>query len=104
MNEPTSDGMRLARAWHQSLADVRGLERALRDAEEVLRNAERDLAQFLVPKDAVAGESFCLAFGNTFLEAKLKREIAYEEGSGKEVEIEPRCVLSWRNGLIPKGW
>lgn len=56
--------------WKAAFEEVQQLRRQLRAAECELLNAETKLAKGLLPKDAKAGEQFCMWYGDSLIAAK----------------------------------
>ncbi len=63
----TKEGEQLIKRWKYATEQKADLKRRLNKAECELKNAEIALADWLLPKDAVANEKFCVWCGDSLV-------------------------------------
>lgn len=85
----TKDGEQKIKRWKYASELITSLKSQLSKAECELKNAETDLAKWLLPKDAISGEVIAVWFGDSLI-------------SAKHVDGNHSCVLrtrgkSWEN-------
>lgn len=68
----TKDGEDKVKRWKFAIKEVADLKQRLNRAESELRNSETDLAEWLLPADVKASETFCVWYGDSLIRAKCE--------------------------------
>ncbi len=71
-NEPTRKGEELISAWRKALERVQRAEAELKKAESDLKSSAFSLGDWLTPRDARPGETFCVWFGDSLIAAEYQ--------------------------------
>ena len=66
----TKKGVELIDRWKATQKEVEAAKRALSRAECDFRNAENELAKWLLPRDAKPGEVFCIWHGRQLIQVE----------------------------------
>lgn len=84
-NEPTREGVDLAKEWVAAANRVKDLEAALSRARCDRDNAEIALSKWLLPPDATVGEKVSMWFGDSLIQATADTCVSSNTWTGKVV-------------------
>lgn len=84
-NEPTREGVDLAKEWVSATERVKRLQAESNRAQCDLDNAETALSKWLLPPDATVGEKVSMWFGDSLLQATADTCVGSNVWTGKVV-------------------